>query len=88
MSRTSPRKIVKTVARFIAARAVSTTISLIVEKHADPETKLQAASVHVGSFVLGEWAGDAVKPYIDGQIDAVADMFAKDKSENAESPTS
>ncbi len=84
----APRKIVKTVVRFIAARAVSTTISLIVEKNADPETKLQMASVHVGSFVLGEFGGDAVKPYIDKNVDDAFDMFKKDTPELTETPES
>lgn len=66
---------VKTVARFVVARAVSTTISLIVHKNADPETRLELASVHVGAFVLGEWVGDAIKPYVDEQIDSAADAI-------------
>lgn len=67
---------IKTVARFVVARAVSTSISLIVHKNADPETRLQLASVHVGAFVLGEWVGDAVKPYVDQQIDEAAELIA------------
>lgn len=66
---------VKTVARFIVARAVSTTISLIVHKNADPETKLQEASVHVGAFVLGEFVADSLKPYVDDQVDWIADSI-------------
>lgn len=68
---------VKTVARFIAARAVSTTLSLIVHQNADPDTKLEIVSVHVGAYVIGEWAGDAIKPFIDKEIDAAADAIEK-----------
>lgn len=67
---------VKTVARFVVARAVSTSISLIVHKNTDPETRLENASVHIGAFALGEWAGDKIKPFIDEQIDEAAE-FAK-----------
>jgi hypothetical protein len=74
----------KTVLRFVAARTVSTTISLIVHKNADPETRYQEASVHIGAFVLGEWAGDAVKPFIDSQVDEIADMLAQSRAEIAE----
>lgn len=66
---------VKTVARFVVARAVSTTISLIVHKNADPDTRLEQVSVHVGAFVIGEWAGDAIKPYVDEQIDSAANAI-------------
>ena len=78
---------VKTVARFVAARAVSTTLSLIIHKHADPETKLEIASVHIGAYVIGEWAGDAVKPFIDKEIDAAADAIEsiRDKSKELDS---
>lgn len=72
---------IKTVARFIVARSVSTTISLIVHKNTDPETKFQEASVHVGAFVLGEYVGDAVKPYVDKQIDEIADAIVKARTD-------
>lgn len=66
---------VKTVARFVVARAVSTTLSLIVHKNTDPDTRLETASVHIGAFVIGEWAGDAIKPYVDQQIDDAAEFI-------------
>jgi hypothetical protein len=66
---------VKTVVRFIAARAVSTSISLIVHNNTDPDTRLEQASVHIGAFVLGEWVGDAIKPYIDQQVDSAANAI-------------
>jgi hypothetical protein len=66
---------IKTVARFVVARAVSTTISLIIEKNTEPEKMHEIASVHIGSFVIGEWVGDAIKPYIDEQIDSAADSI-------------
>lgn len=68
---------IKTVARFIVARTVSTTISLIVHKNTEPENAYQIASVHVGAFVLGEFVGDLTKPYVDAQIDEIADLLAK-----------
>jgi hypothetical protein len=68
---------VKTVARFVVARAVSTSISLIIHKNSDPESRLEQASVHVGAFVIGEWAGDAIKPYVNSQIDEAADFIAQ-----------
>lgn len=66
---------VKTVARFVVARAVSSSISLIVHKNTDPETRLETASVHIGAFALGEWVGDKIKPYIDEQVDEAADLI-------------
>lgn len=77
---------VKTVARFIVARAVSTSISLIIQKNTDPETRLETASVHIGAFVLGEWVGDAVKPYVDDQIDWAADTIEAVRNPTEEKP--
>ena len=92
---TSPIRItragVKTVARFIVARAVQTTISLIAHKSADPETPYEVASVHIGAFVLGEWAGESCKPFVNSQIDEAADFIAalRGKTTNEEeAPTS
>lgn len=83
---------VKTVARFIVARAVQTTISLIVHKSAEPDTTYEVASVHVGAFVLGEWAGDSVKPFVNAQIDEAADFIlalrGKTEPETEEEPAS
>lgn len=64
---------IKTVARFIVARSVSTTISMLVHQNATPETKLQSASIHVGAFVVGEMVADATKPYVNSQIDEIAE---------------
>lgn len=83
---------VKTVARFVVARAVQTTISLIAHKSADPETPYEVASVHVGAFVLGEWAGESCKPFVNAQIDEAADFIlalrGKTEPEKEEEPTS
>ena len=68
---------IKTVARFVVARTVSTTISLIIEKNAKPENPYEVASVHIGSFVLGEMVADMTKPYVDSQIDELAALFGK-----------
>lgn len=64
---------IKTVMRFVVARSVSTTISMLVHQNATPETKLQSASVHVGAFVIGEMVADTTKPYVDKQIDEIAE---------------
>jgi hypothetical protein len=72
---------IKTVVRFIVARSVSTSISLIVHKNTEPDNPLEVASVHVGAFVLGEFAADAVKPYVDAQIDEIADLIIKHKTD-------
>ena len=72
---------IKTVARFIVARSVSTTISMLVHQNASPETKLEIASVHVGAFVIGEMVGEATKPYVNNYIDEGADLI--DKMKNA-----
>lgn len=70
---------IKSVARFIVARAVGTSVSLLIHNNTDPESKLDVVSVHVGAFVIGEWAGDAIKPYVDSQIDWAADLLQKPK---------
>lgn len=75
---------IKTVTRFIVARAVSTTISSIITKNTEPENPYEVVSVHIGSFVLGEMVADLTKPYVDQQIDEIADLFAKDKNDTTE----
>lgn len=79
---------VKSTVRFIAARAVSTTISLIVHKNTDPETRYQSASVHVGAFVLGNWAGDAAGPWLDEQVDYYADLAKSEEPTEDPQPES
>ena len=66
---------VKAVARFVAARAVSTTISLIVHQNAAPGSRYQTASVHLGAMVLGEMVAGMTKQTVDDQVDFVADII-------------
>jgi hypothetical protein len=75
---------IKTVVRFVVARSVSTTISMLVHQNASPETKLEVASVHIGAFVIGEMVGEAAKPYVDSQIDSAADAIDKIKAKQQE----
>ena len=75
---------IKTVVRFVVARSVSTTISMLVHQNATPETKLEIASVHVGAFVIGEMVGEAAKPYVDKQIDEIAEGIEKIKAAREE----
>jgi uncharacterized membrane protein len=75
---------IKTVARFVVARSVSTTISMLVHQNASPDTKLEIASVHIGAFVIGEMVGEAAKPYVDRQIDEIGDGIEKIKAQHKE----
>lgn len=75
------REGIKTISRFIVARATSITIVTLVHQNVDPETKLQAASTVIGAHVLGEMVADATKPYVDRQIDELADVLADAKKE-------
>lgn len=75
---------IKTVARFVVARSVSTTISMLVHQNASPETKLEIASIHVGAFVIGEMVGEAAKPYVDNQIDEAANLLDQMKVKHKE----
>jgi hypothetical protein len=72
---------IKTVARFVAARSVSTSISLLVHHNTLPSTRIETASVHIGAFVLGEMVGDLTKPYVDKQIDAIGDTIDRAHAE-------
>lgn len=67
----------KSYARFIVARATSITIVTVIHQNVDTD-ELAAhnrAGVFIGSHVLGEMVADATKPFVDRQIDELADAI-------------
>jgi hypothetical protein len=72
---------VKTVSRFIVARATSITVVTLINQNVDPETRMQEAGVFIGAHVLGEMVADSTKPYVDRQIDEIADAFTNMQDE-------
>lgn len=73
------REGVKTIVRFIVARATSITIVTLIKTNTETENALQDASVFIGAHVLGEMVADATGPYVDQQIDEIADAIAAAK---------
>lgn len=71
---------VKTIARFLVARLTSICVVTVITQNADPETSLQTAGVYVGSHVIGEMVADATKPFVDKQIDEIADGIIEAKA--------
>jgi hypothetical protein len=70
------REGVKVIVRFIVARATAFTIVAIIRNNTDPDNPLETAGVFVGSHVLGEMVADATEPYVNNQIDEIADAIA------------
>lgn len=85
------REGVKTIARFVVARAASVTIVTLIKQNVDTE-ELAAhnkAGVVIGAHVLGEMVADATKAHVDRQIDEMADVLAelkKAKDEQLQDP--
>jgi hypothetical protein len=75
------REGIKTIVRFVVARATSATIVTIVHSNTDPENAYQTASVFVGAHVLGEMVADATGPFVDKQIDEIAEAIAEARGE-------
>lgn len=78
------REGVKTILRFIVARATSFTIVAIIHNNTDPDNPLETAGVFIGAHVLGEMVADATGPYIDSQVDEYAEAIAAIKASRAE----
>ncbi|MFL6416798.1 MAG: hypothetical protein ACJ74Y_14135 [Bryobacteraceae bacterium] len=73
---------VKTVSRFIVARATSIMVVTVINQNVDPETRLQSASTFIGAHVVGEIVADATHGYVDKQIDELADLAASLKKKS------
>jgi hypothetical protein len=72
---------VKTISRFLVARATSVTVGALITQNMDPETRLQALSLFVGSHAIGEIVADKTHEYVDKKVDMVADMLAEAKKQ-------
>lgn len=73
------REGIKSVVRFIVARATSICVVTVIHQNVEPENGLQTASVFIGAHVLGEMVADATAPFVNRQIDELADMFSEAK---------
>jgi hypothetical protein len=85
---------VKTIVRFIVARATSITIVAIIDQNLETEelSAYKNAGVIIGSHVLGEMVADATHEYVDNKVDYFAELFttAKETAEaqfEIEAPT-
>jgi hypothetical protein len=72
---------IKSISRFIVARLTSICVVTIIQQNTDPETSLQTAGVFVGSHVIGEMVADATAPFVDRQIDEIANGLRDAKAE-------
>lgn len=77
---TITRDHVKAATRFVVARSVSTTISLIIHQNVDADKKLDIVSIHVGAYVIGDMVADAAKERVDAKIDGACDTIDKVKA--------
>jgi transketolase len=75
---------IKTITRFIVARATSFTVMAIIRQNVETDNSLQDASVFVGAYVIGDMVADATKPYVNAQIDEIAEAIAAIKEAQAE----
>lgn len=73
------REGIKTISRFVVARLTSVCVVTVINQNTDPETPLETAGVFVGAHVIGEMVADATKPFVDRQIDEIADAIADAK---------
>jgi hypothetical protein len=82
------REGIKSIVRFIVARATSicvvTVINRTVESEEDELRAYQSAGVFIGAHVIGEMVADATGPFVDRQIDELADMLTETKEAVAE----
>jgi hypothetical protein len=75
---------IKTITRFVVARATSFTVIAIIRQNVETEKALQDAGVLVGSYVIGEMVADATHEYVNQQIDEIADALTAIKAVKAE----
>lgn len=80
------REGIKSYARFIVARATSITIVTVIHQNVDTDelSGYNRAGVFVGSHVIGEMVADATKPFVDSQIDSLADAIHEMKNIGAD----
>lgn len=77
------REGIKTVTRFIVARATSICVVTVINQNVDSD-ELRAhnrAGVFIGAHVIGEMVADATAPFVDKTIDEYADAIADMKAE-------
>jgi hypothetical protein len=67
---------IKTIVNFIVAKATTYTIMTLIRQNVDTENGLQDASLFIGAYVMGDMVGDATEPYVNKQIDEIADALA------------
>lgn len=85
------REGIKSIVRFIVARATSICVVTVINRTVDSDEEelraYQSASVFIGAHVIGEMVAEATAPFVDRQIDEIADMFSEAKEELAEIET-
>jgi len=75
------REGIKTISRFLVARATAATVVTLINQNIETENRLQDASVYIGSHIMGEMVADQTKPRVDAKIDMMADAYAKAKAD-------
>jgi hypothetical protein len=75
---------IKTITRFVVARATSFTVIALIRQNVETEKALQDAGVYIGSYVIGEMVADATHDYVNNQIDEFADAINAMKAVKAE----
>lgn len=79
------REGLKSYARFIVARATSITIVTVIHQNVDSDelSSRNRAGVFIGAHALGEMVADATKPFVDRQIDDIAEAITAMKDHSA-----
>lgn len=66
---------IKTIVRFVVARATTFTVMAVIRQNVETDSTLQDASVFVGAYVIGDMVGDATHELVDNQIDEIAEAI-------------
>jgi len=79
--------VAKIAARLVVGAGTTTISNSIIRNNVEPKNLLESVTTGVASVVIGSMAADATKSYTDRQIDAVVDVFKRNKTVITEDPT-
>jgi len=85
----SKTDIAKSVARFVVARCVGTTISTVITQNVEVEKPVDKAQIVIGSHVIGSLVAKQTETYVDEKIDYLVATWIKLKQiSNPDNPES
>lgn len=83
----SKLKYVRMGVKFVAGRAVATTVAALVHQNTEGESTRERVQLTVGAFVLGEMVTAKASAFVGEQFDSLVEQLreAKTKAEQAKS---